>query len=65
MNLISLLTNHAHYWGVPHERPTDNRLIQTCYGCGAERVLKVELRPPCTLANPQIVVPKIEALKHA
>ena len=45
MNLWSLLMNHTHYYGVPHERPADRRLVQTCYDCGAERVLKVELRP--------------------
>ena len=45
MNILSLLTNHHHYWGIPHERLSDNRLIQTCYECGAERDIKVELRP--------------------
>jgi len=45
MNLLSLLTNHRHYWGVPHERPEDNRMILTCYECGAEHVIKVDLRP--------------------
>ena len=45
MSLLSLLTNHRHYWGVPHERPADQRLVQTCYECSEERVLRVELRP--------------------
>ena len=45
MNLLSLLTNHRHYWGVPHERPADQRLVQTCYECSEERVIRVELRP--------------------
>ena len=45
MKILSLLTNHYHYWGVPHERLSDNRFIQTCYECGAEREIKVELRP--------------------
>jgi hypothetical protein len=44
MNILSLLTNHYHYWGIPHERPRDKRMVQTCYECGAERELKVELR---------------------
>ena len=45
MNLLSLFTNHDHYWGLPHERSVDRRLVQTCYGCGRERLIKVELRP--------------------
>jgi hypothetical protein len=45
MKILSFLTNHAHYWGIPHPRTNDNRLIQTCYECGAERVVKIELRP--------------------
>lgn len=45
MNIMSLLTYHYHYWGIPHERVSDSRLIQTCYECGAERELKVDLRP--------------------
>ena len=45
MSILSLLTNHNHYWGIPHERLTDRRLIQTCYECGAEREIKVDLRP--------------------
>ena len=45
MNILSLLTYHKHYWGIPHERDRDRRLIQTCYECGAERKVKVELRP--------------------
>jgi len=45
MNIVSLFTNHDHYWGLPHERSADLRLVQTCYGCGRERLIKVELRP--------------------
>jgi len=44
MKLLAFLTNHAHYWGIPHSRSSDNRLIQTCYECGAEREVKIELR---------------------
>lgn len=53
MNILSLLTNHIHYWGIPHERPSDKRLVQICYECGAERVMKIDLRPSWE--------PKIEA----
>ena len=45
MNILAILTNHRHYWGVPHERRSDYQLIQTCYECGAERVIKINLRP--------------------
>ncbi|MEW6212921.1 MAG: hypothetical protein AB1631_31650 [Acidobacteriota bacterium] len=45
MSLLNFLTSHTHYWGVPHARTSDNRLIQVCYECGAERLVKIELRP--------------------
>ncbi len=45
MSLMLFLRNHRHYWGVPHDRSTDDRLVQTCYECGAEREIKIELRP--------------------
>jgi hypothetical protein len=45
MSIMSFLTNHRHYWGVPHGRLSDDRMVMTCYECGAERVIKIELRP--------------------
>lgn len=54
MKLIAFLRNHNHYWGVPHPRATDNRLVQTCYECGAEREIKIELRPSDDIINPPI-----------
>jgi len=54
MGLLAFLRNHAHYWGVPHPRALDNRLVQTCYECGAEREVKIELRPA---AAEQITLP--------
>lgn len=45
MKILAFLRNHSHYWGVPHARNRDNRLIQICYECGAEREVKIELRP--------------------
>ena len=45
MDILSLLSFHRHYWGLLHERPSDRRLIQTCYECGKEREPKVDLRP--------------------
>ena len=41
MKILAFLKNHAHYWGVPHPRSVDNRLIQVCYECGAEREIKI------------------------
>jgi hypothetical protein len=46
MDILSLLMNHKHYWGVPHRREPDKRLIQTCYGCGAERLILIDLNLP-------------------
>ena len=45
MKLLAFLRNHAHYWGVPHPDAKNDRLVQTCYECGAERQIKIELRP--------------------
>ncbi|MEW6211225.1 MAG: hypothetical protein AB1631_22860 [Acidobacteriota bacterium] len=45
MKLLSILSWHKHYWGVPHTHAADNRLIQICYECAAEREVKIELRP--------------------
>jgi hypothetical protein len=45
MKLMEIFTYHSHYWGIPHPRILDNRLVQTCYECGAEREVKIELRP--------------------
>jgi hypothetical protein len=45
MLLLRIITNHKHYWGVPHPA-ADGRLIQTCYECGRDRSIRVELRPP-------------------
>ncbi len=45
MKILAFFRNHNHYWGVPHPRIADNRLIQTCYECGSEREVKIELRP--------------------
>ena len=56
MSFMLFLRNHRHYWGVPHDRPSDDRLVQTCYECGAEREIKIELRPwlAQTLARAEI-----------
>ncbi|MEW6208558.1 MAG: hypothetical protein AB1631_09340 [Acidobacteriota bacterium] len=43
MNILESLVSHRHYWGVPHKRQSDGRLIQTCYECGAEREVKSDL----------------------
>ncbi|HEX8088523.1 MAG TPA: hypothetical protein VF762_06690 [Blastocatellia bacterium] len=36
---------HRHYWGIPHKRAADNRMIQICYECGKEREVRMELAP--------------------
>ncbi|HSE97106.1 MAG TPA: hypothetical protein VLD57_02475 [Blastocatellia bacterium] len=51
MGILAFLRNHNHYWGIPHPRNGDNRLVQTCYECGAEREVKIELR-----ASPEEII---------
>ena len=41
VKLLELFYNHSHHWGVPHRPFQDNRLRQTCYECGAERLVRV------------------------
>ena len=45
MNILRLITGHKHYWGIPYWGDTDNRLIQTCYECGAHRRVLANLLP--------------------
>ena len=42
---LDLLTSlfHQHYWGIPHRRQDDGRLIVSCYECNAEREVKAQL----------------------
>jgi hypothetical protein len=37
---------HRHYWGIPHRRVSDNRMIQICYECGKEREIRMDLASP-------------------
>lgn len=34
---------HTHYWGTPHRREEDSRIIQICYECGKEREVRIDL----------------------
>jgi hypothetical protein len=45
MKLLAFFTNHTHYWGVPHLRHTDKKLIQVCYECSTEREVLAPLIP--------------------
>jgi hypothetical protein len=45
MDITGFLINHRHYWGIPHARDIDDRIVQTCYECGAESEVKINLRP--------------------
>lgn len=45
MDITGFLINHRHYWGIPHSRDVDDRIVQTCYECGAESEVKINLRP--------------------
>jgi hypothetical protein len=42
--LRSIFLMCSHYFGVPHPRTLDGRLVMTCYSCGKEREVKVVLR---------------------
>ena len=41
MAVLDFFRTHRHYWGVPHKRRADNKLVQTCYGCSKERKVEV------------------------
>lgn len=46
MSLWQLLTNHKHYWGVPHKNESALEiLVQVCYGCGKTRHVKADICP--------------------
>ena len=52
MNIKSIFTIHQHYWGIPHHRSSDQVLIQTCYGCGAEKKVSREIQ---SLKRPETI----------
>lgn len=60
MKLLELFTNHSHHWGVPHRPFTDNRLMQTCYECGAERMVRVRF-PQANEVNGTVIEKEIAA----
>ena len=61
MDILSLLSGHSHYWGIPHERHSDRLLIQTCYECGKERVIMIDLRPHWVPTDAMSLPPETEA----
>jgi hypothetical protein len=40
--LRELLSGHKHYWSAAR-RDEDNKVIQTCYECGAKRQVTAEI----------------------
>lgn len=44
MRIRHWFSSHKHYWGIPYHRREDQRLVQTCYECGKERELDIDLR---------------------
>jgi hypothetical protein len=54
MNFKKLFAMHRHYWGIPYPHAIDNRLVQTCYECGADRDVKAELREPAACKSAKI-----------
>ena len=43
MSLWQILTNHRHYWGVPHTEGNESQLIMVCYDCGKVRVVEADI----------------------
>ena len=44
MAVLDFFRTHKHYWGVPHRRRSDNKLVQTCYACSKERQVAVNFK---------------------
>jgi hypothetical protein len=65
VNILQLLTGHEHYWGVLHERQADKLLIQTCYGCGADRRVKADLQPSSSPEQPVSIAMRSSANNDA
>jgi hypothetical protein len=38
------ITNHRHYWGVPHQM-SNERIVMVCYGCGKTKDVKADICP--------------------
>jgi hypothetical protein len=46
MSLWQIITNHRHYWGVPHKINNDSeKLVMICYDCGKVRDVKADICP--------------------
>jgi len=44
--LWQFITNHKHYWGVPHKESNfGDKVVMICYGCGKVREVKIDLCP--------------------
>jgi hypothetical protein len=41
-----LITNHKHYWGVPHRCGNESgKVVMVCYSCGKVKDIKADLCP--------------------
>jgi hypothetical protein len=47
MSLIwEFITNHKHYWGVPHKcGDQTEKVVMICYGCGKIKDVKADICP--------------------
>ncbi|HEX8091149.1 MAG TPA: hypothetical protein VF762_20000 [Blastocatellia bacterium] len=47
MSLIwELITNHKHYWGVPHRCGSESqKVVMVCYSCGKVKDIKADICP--------------------
>lgn len=42
-SIWGFIINHKHYWGIPHRRNPDGKLVMTCYECGREQIVTTNL----------------------
>ena len=40
-----IITNHKHYWGVPHKCDNGNEVVMICYVCGKVKKVEADLCP--------------------
>jgi hypothetical protein len=46
LSIWGFITNHKHYWGVPHKEE-GNDVVMICYACGKVKKVEADLCPNC------------------
>ena len=68
MRIQDWLTNHTHYWGVPHMAEGDGRFVHVCYECGQQRESILGMSPasePPDFSKQSGLVPAEDKLAYA